>query len=473
MRRPLLSLVVLITVLAIAGCGGGGSSGSATGTASGAEVTPADAIAFISVNTDRDSGQWQQADDLLQKFPLRDEIIRGLNEELSDEGVDFRRDVLPVLGPTLDIAVVGFEGGDPQVVGLAQPADKAKFNELLEKGDQPAVHTELEGWTVFSDTQATLDAFTKAGGEKLADSDAFGDAMDELPEDANAKAYLDGGRLFSLLERELPGFTGGQAGELDWVSFALSSEDDGWKLQGAVKSDQSTGAAFTPTLLDRVPAGSLFLATFKGTQGTFDQLRKNPQFSRQSAQLEQLLGVRFDDLARILEGESAFYVREGSPFPEVTLITKPADPQAALRTVDRAVGKLAGFAGGARPTRTQIEGVDARKLALGRVTLYYGVKDDVLITTISPAAFGDVGSSIEDDDTYSNAVEAAGVPDETSGIFYVNIKDAIPLIEGFAQIAGEQLPPDVSANVAPLVSLIGYGVTEDGIATFSALLQVR
>ncbi len=55
----------------------------------------------------------------------------------------------------------------------------------------------------------------------------------------------------------------------------------------------------------------------------------------------------------------------------------------------------------------------------------------------------------------------------------MNIKDTIPLLEGFVQLSGSAIPPEVSQNLAPLVSFLAYGTADNGVTKFSALLQAR
>jgi hypothetical protein len=53
------------------------------------------------------------------------------------------------------------------------------------------------------------------------------------------------------------------------------------------------------------------------------------------------------------------------------------------------------------------------------------------------------------------------------------VQDAVPAIEGIAQLSGQPLPPEVSQNLAPLQSFLVYGSSSDAVTKFSALLQVR
>ena len=468
-RVPTVALC-LVLLLALVGCGGG--SGSATGTESGAEVAPADALAFVSVNTDEDSDQWRQGRDLLREFPASGLVLAAIDQELSDENVDFEKDVLPVVGPTVELVVLGVSGGEPQLVGLTQPTDEERFVELLERGDEPTVHTTIDGWTAFSDNQRALDALRDAD-DKLADVAAFEDAMEQLPDEANAKAYVNGRGVAEVARREGGGpLESLPVGELEWGAFALSSQEEGWKVEGATKGPASDAKAFERALLERIPSGALVAIAFDAA-GALDQVRDNPQLSQQSAQLQQLLGVGLEDLAALF-GDSVFYVRPGSPFPEATLVTKPDDAQRALATLDRAAARIAPFVGGAVPKRSNVGGVDVREISLGSVSLYYGVRDGELVAATSTGAFGGSrgGPSLEDDPVFEDAAEAAGLPDDAESLLYVNIRDAIPVLEGLARADGERLPPVTAANLRALESLLGWSTSEDGLTKFSALLQV-
>jgi hypothetical protein len=116
-----------------------------------------------------------------------------------------------------------------------------------------------------------------------------------------------------------------------------------------------------------------------------------------------------------------------------------------------------------------------RKVPLGEFSLYYGVRGDAVVASTSTAAFrGMSGPSLEDDPLYSDAVDAVDLPEELTSLVYVNIRDSIPLLEGVAQQQGEPVPRDLSANLAPLKSLLGYSTSEGGdITKFSTLLDVE
>ena len=53
-------------------------------------------------------------------------------------------------------------------------------------------HAEVDGWIVFGDNQAAIAAFRRSG--KLADSEAFDDAMGELPDEGTRRSISTGER---------------------------------------------------------------------------------------------------------------------------------------------------------------------------------------------------------------------------------------------------------------------------------------
>jgi hypothetical protein len=469
MRRVAIAAVFAALCALVAGCGGS-SGGTATTVASGAEVAPVDSIGFVALNTDRGSEQWKQGDALLKKFPLRDKLLEQLNQDLSKQGLDLERDVLPALGPEVDVVFVDV-AGKPEAVGLTQPPNELVFEQLLAKSSEPLKHQRIGDWTAFSDKQAALDAVQNAK-DHLDGADAFRDAMGELPDEANAKAYVNGTELAPTLRARSPELANVPLDSVEWASAAISSQDDGWKLEGAWKSKNGSAKTFSPTLLDRVPSGSLLVASFKGSDRTFAQLRNTPQGQQAMAQIQQLLGVGFDQLTRLTSDEGVLYVRKSVLIPEVTLILKQKDPRTAATTLNTLASRAAMFLG-TRPVKANASG-SVKRLPFDNFAVYYGVDGANLVISDSLAAFGRKPSStIEHDPVFEKAKSAAGMPDETSGFLFLNVQDAVPAIEGIAQLSGQPLRPEVSQNLAPLQSFLVYGSSSDAVTKFSALLQVR
>jgi hypothetical protein len=473
--------------LALLASGCGGSSGSATGESgpSASDFVPATAPVFVSVNTDFGSDQWKKLDALSQKFPDRAQGLAMLQGELQKQGVSWD-DVKAALGPETALAVLKFAGDTGNALGLTEADDQAKLDALIAKLDQadssggPTLKEEVDGWTIISDAQSALDAAKQAhDGDSLSDDETFKGATDDLPADALVKFYVSGAALQQQLKKSLGSGDLG-TGKLTSISGDVEAQDDGVGFDVVVHSSGGeTPATYTSKLVDEVPAGALLYASFNGANRALNQISKNPQLQSQLGTIQGLLGVSFSEITSLFEKEGAIYVRQGAPFPEVTVVLETDNEQAAMGIADRLAGRLAGFLGGgqaAPPTSTTISGVPVKKLSVGPVAIYYGVFDGKLVITDSPSGISGLkegGQKLSDDPAFKDAQAAAGMPDETSGFLYVNVKDAVPLIENFAQTAGQPLPTEATGNLQPLRSFLAYGTSAKGKTTLKGFLEIK
>ena len=490
MRRFLL-VPVLALALAATGCGSASKGGAGGGSIpAGASVVRAGVLAFVSIDSDTGSGQWHQLDKLAQKFPNRDKLVTQLKQQLSKNGVDYDRDVKPALGPEVDVAVIS--GGTEETtnaVALTKPDDVAKFKALVaklnasESAGNRAVYRETDGWYVLSDDE---DAITRAlqGNGGLADDAAFKEAMDKLPGDALAKAYVDGPGLNALVSRAAGSSASGLdssslgLGSLKWASAALTAEDEGVRLKGTAKGGNLAGADFASALMGGVPGDAFALLDFsgKGTADQLDKLRSNPQVATALEQLKAQLGVTADELAGLLGGELAFYVRPGAVIPEFTLALKPQDESAALATLDKLAARLASASGGHVTTDTQ-DGRLVKAVDLGNISVRYGSAGDgkIVVTTGLNGIpdFAGSGSKLSDSADFKEAKDTAGMPDSTGGITYVDIKNLLPVLEGFANLAGGSVPQDTFDNLRPLRSLLAWSEGSGDTRSFDAFLEIK
>ena len=100
----------------------------------------------------------------------------------------------------------------------------------------------------------------------------------------------------------------------------------------------------------------------------------------------------------------------------MTLVTEVEDEAAALRTVDALVG-----------------------LAGKQVPIVYDAFDGLLAVSSSRkelAALRGDGPRLDQDDRFEEALEAAGMPAETTGFGYVDVQAAAPLFLGLAPRQG-------------------------------------
>ena len=104
-----------------------------------------------------------------------------------------------------------------------------------------------------------------------------------------------------------------------------------------------------------------------------------------------------------------------------------------------------------------------------------GFDGRVLLTT-SPTGIADyraTGDKLGDDSAFKSALEGAGAPDKTNGLVYVNVADAVRLIENYAGLAGGKLPADVEPNLKPLRSFVAYGSARGDLSKFAAFLEIK
>lgn len=470
-RRPVYAVLVGLAALA-AGCGSGSKAGSTWEGPTGASIAPASAPGFVSVNTDQSSSQWKNADALLKKFPIRDKLLASIEKVLSDNGVDFNTDILPLLGPELDLVVLDGGRSSPELVGMTKPTDALAFNGYLDAASPPAPHMEVEGWTIFARSQAALDAFTTEREKgTLADDASFKEATGNLPSDTNGIGYLNGTQAAALVQN-VPQLGALPAGQLQWLAVTLSSQSDSAKLGGVVKTTQSVGAPFKATLLSEVPLGALVAVSFHGSAQLRRQLTHSPAVARAAGPLKKFLGVGVTDLTALVEGEGALYVSAGIPYPEVTLVLKEQDPAAAMATLNKVAAKVASTFKGKLTDYVGAPGI--KKLHLGGIAIYYGIaRGNLMISDASGHLLASVGTPLADDPTFTKVKNAAGLPDRSAGFVYVNLKSAIPALKDLAQTLGSPIPPDVAQNLAPLESFIAYATGDGSVTKFSALLQVR
>ena len=176
-----LSGLLAVLALVLTGCGGT-TMDAATG---GADIVPADSPAFVSIDTDLGSSQWQAIDELASRFPDKEKLIRSMKRDLlEDEGVDWDKDVRPALGDELALAWLDFENDAENAVGLIQPKDEDAFKRLAAKADEELVYEKVGDWYVFSDKRAKIEKFRKASeaaDKFLADDSTFKRAMDSFP----------------------------------------------------------------------------------------------------------------------------------------------------------------------------------------------------------------------------------------------------------------------------------------------------
>jgi hypothetical protein len=487
--RAFTAAVLTALSLLLVACGAGSRSSSGGGlTGSGAGMVRAGVLAFVAVDSDLGSSQWKQVDELAQKFPGRDKAVAKLEQSLSKHGVDYESDVKPALGPEVDVAIVsGGTESSTKAVALTKPDDPAKFKALVAKlnasdssGDR-AVYREVDGWYALSDSQVAITAALKGDRTALSDDATYEEAFAKLPDEALVKAFVDGSAVKDLVARNASQGASAQSLGLDklkYLAISASAESDGVRIHGASSGGNLGGGELASKLIDSVPGDAFAFLSFRGegTVEALDRLKSSPQMG--GAVLQQVqaaLGVPLDQVVALLQGEVAFYVRPGALIPELTLALKPSDVSAALATLDKIAAHLAAGA------KSQVEqgtqgGHKVKTVDFGQFAIHYGaVGDTVVITSGSSgiADFGGSGDHLPDSADFKEAKNAAGMPDSSGGVVYVDLKDALPLLEGFSGLSGHRLSSEATENLRPLRSFLAWSEGSGAERTFDAFLEIK
>jgi hypothetical protein len=476
-RRLVLPLLAALAVL-LAGCGGSEKT-AASGTADVAAIVPADVPLLLAFETDPESEQWRQAEQLLDRFPGKDRLVAELSRELSEEGLSIEGDVLPALGDDTFLAFLDLDD-EPEVVLITKPRDPQKLEQLLRESDEPAQTRVVEGWTLVAESDEVLDRFGEEG-DRLDGSDWFADAQERVEDAALVTVYANGPALMEASAASLPrGCEPPEpAGRLDFAVGTLVAQEDGARLLFQAAGDGAAELVGDETLLAHVPPRALaylgapsFAAAGLGLSG---QLRCALD-QADAPDAERLLGVSYDDIVDLFAGGFAFYVGPGLLVPEFTLVLEPEDEARALETLDELAGTVSRFFGAEKGER-RVGEVDARELQLGPVSILYGAGDGRVVVTSAPAGFdalaGD-GESLEDDERFRDAREAAGAGDDAQIYAYLDLDGLVDLLDTVSAFSEDDVPPEVQANLEPLESFVAWGdVSDPDEPELGLVLEIR
>jgi hypothetical protein len=456
LRTTILAALAAAAVLIASACGTAGAVGTAATTlGGGASLAPSDAVAFVAVDSNLSSGQWNAVNGLLGKFPSGDKLLASLRQQFAQKTKLSIDDLQAALGDELDLAVL--PGAEKRYVGLTQARDQAKLDALLKKIGAHSV--QVGGWTAFAETQAALDAFTGAT-TKLADESFYRTATAKLAPDALVHAYANGIEAQKLMHALATPKDPEQTVPFEWASADVTASGDGLRVHayardGVVAGRPTPTQPYTSRLVDEIPADALAVADFTVKPGQF-------QYGL-PRQLQQMLGSTAADLAQldqVFGGETALYVRQGMPIPEITLVTQPNDTQQATAALDAVLKTL----------KAQAKG------PLAMFNLYHEVIGGQLVASTSQkglADFRSAGSKLSGASAFKDAQKAAGMPAATTGFVYANLADAIPLVQAFGPLLGLKLPQPLQGDLSALRTLTAFGTRTGAEQSLTVYLQVQ
>lgn len=479
---PLLAALVAALAVLASGCGGSEPASAPSGAVAGnvpasAALAPGDALGFVTLVSDEGTAQWQNADRFWRLFPeAHAELLAEIERELAADGLSWKQDVAPALGPELVVVITT----DRRPIMLTQPDDAAALTRLLDTSDEDTVTGEVAGWTAIAETAQDLSAY-RAAVERgtLADVESFAGAMNALPGDSLLRMWVD---LNAVMAEVAPLLEQAGAGaspdlQLDSLGVAVGAEPTGMRFTLGVRLPESasSGTTYEPRLLERVPDDAVAAISFGGSQGAFDKAKQTLKLDDIAAQVEASVGVSFDRLFDALSGEGMVYLRPPAPgadLPEVTIALAPPDAGEAFETVDTLMRKAAEQLDATVATATE-GSLDVSRLVVQGVEVAYAkIDDDTVLISTGRTAFADFlaeGEKLGASAAFRRAADEVSLGTSTQGFAYVDLDGLIPLIEGVA--GPETLPGDARAVLSELDSLILQGSTRDELTQMSGFLR--
>ncbi len=482
MRLRSVVAAVFVGAVALVATGCGQTSAVPGSLPASAAAAPADALAFVSLDTDLGSEQWKNARALVDLFPsLRDTLGREIEKALQEENVTWKDDIQPALGREIVVLATV----DAKAVVLLQPQDDAMLDRLLTFGDEQPAKRKVGDWTALAEQQGDIDAYAAGIARGTLDTVAtFATAVEALPPEALVKAWVNGARLAQTLPNlarqagelgvAIPSLDTGFDLGLDSIAMALVARDDGLYLTVDVDGGRlGNGTRYEPKLFANVPGDAVAALSFGGTQGIVDKIRGPLQDV--SDTLESTVGVSLDKVLTAFSGEGVVYVRQGSgEVPEVSVVLAPPNVDETFGTIDTMMRTLA-ESSNATVSAVTVDNVPVTRIEFEGVPIFYGrLDDDTIIVTLGPdaiAAYTGSSQRLVDGEGFKRAADAVDLGDTTSGFLYVDLDGLIPLITGIG--GAEALPVDARDVLRKLDSFILQSSSDGDGMRVSGFLRVN
>ncbi|MEK6277386.1 MAG: DUF3352 domain-containing protein [Actinomycetota bacterium] len=475
-------------------------------------LVPAGAYAYVHVNLDRDSAQFEQAEELAARLPHFDSIAQGTLQALDiGPGLDLQRDLASWVGDEVAFAEVQSGTARPRPLFLAAVGDRQRSEVFLGliagAGGRPEqsryggttirvfggglAAAEVGEFLAVGDPSAVRAAIDtdRGRGEALSSSDAADAIRDSLPEDRLADAYVSADGVARLLARR-----GGLAGQLDTftdygasrgIAAALVAHDDGLELKTDSTLDRAKLTAapgfftafprFAPSLAGEVAPDALMYLGIAAPGDTVRLLLDQANaaapglvdaFDRFNRRLrDRGGGDLIRDVLPVLDGEAGFAIAPARPLPYLTFVFDDVDEKRAREEMAKLQGPILAAL---KPARTgqaptfgerKIGDVVARSVGLSpTLELAYALFDGKLVVSTNPAG---VRQAIAGDDDLAGQgsfrTVTSGTSDGASALVFLNLEGLIRRAEplGLNEIVG-----GFRADVAKLKAL-GLTVSSD------------
>lgn len=333
-----------------------------------AGITPATALAMVSVNLSPSIEQKRNLLAIARRFPDAGDQVKGEFEDsrdgllqtiLADSGLDYTKDVKPWLGSEAAAVVLPPRaGGTPLFLALVQTSDKDQAEAAIAKatrgGDFEGTYAIVDDYVVISDqedpadNQPAIDQITAQAGKdsgSLADAPDFTKVVDQLHGDRLVLGWVDTAQVLDQAQ-DFGGF-GDVAFLRDLgdasVAFDMHVESKAVVFQGvAAASGPDTGSDVE--LTRSLPASTLAALTMFDLGGSVTKAIETVTGARGGGsdfigEIEESTGIDFDeDVLSWMKGEAVVVVgavRDGQPFPDFALVVEPTDKAKATAGLDK------------------------------------------------------------------------------------------------------------------------------------------
>ena len=475
------SALLLCAVIAVgtAGCGDSGSGGAGNP----ASLVPAGAAFYLeaAVQPEGDrredalaaAGKIMRTDDPAAK--LRELIDKGLAEE--GDGLTWERDFASWVGEDAGVWATDFQREEPSfaVIVAAEDTNAAKaalarfektsdstytarsYDGISYKVDEDGVaHGLIEDFAVLGDETAFKRTADARDGDKLADSDRYKDAIDELDDDRLGHYYVDLKPVIDAALKADPDAAQGfqqfksllRLDKFGPITGAFTADGDGLALdtvltgvpEGPFRDIAELSSGGASDLMGDLPGDSwAAFATPKlgeSAQSLFSAFAGALGGAAVAAQVKQATGLDLQQDVFSWIGDVGAFVRgDDMETLDGALVISSTDDVRAATAFTKLVG-LIGKQTGAAPQPVQVEGAEAafalsppdalKQVVLargeGRVVAAYG-KQAAATALASDSQLGD-------GDDFEAAEEILGDGMEPSSL--LSIPDAIALADGLA-----------------------------------------
>lgn len=349
-RRSIVVGAVALGAAGFAACGGSTEQKTGSGPVDTASFIPAGSLFYMEESTDLNSAQWQTALDIAKRFPGFGTVVADMKKGMAEDGVEFTRDILPLLGtsaaqgivtidptkldrprarttaagvstttddyvPPMVLAIDIADGKDAQVEQLITSPKMGGVDKVGEvggvtiyKGRTEGSHSSNDGWLavadgtlVFGSTEEVLKQALAAhtSGANMAKSERLQNVLSALPADTIAQGYVDMAGVLEISKQALPAATLQQLeaagiGPDAALGMSLTAEQTGLRVKAIGLDYQSKGTtAFTPTFTENVPANAVVM------------MSANNLFEMGRASLEPLMAQDEDFKSQMLQAKGA------------------------------------------------------------------------------------------------------------------------------------------------------------------------